>query len=181
MERRQAKSPVELLQEMEQCCRKHAFELPRQIEVRDDWTGVGFRLGQHQLVAPLGEVVEILTYPGLSKVPGARSWVKGIANIRGNLLPIMDLQAYLGGHNAVPNRNTRVLVVEYKDVLSGLVVDEVLGLRHFLVEEREDDIQLDDDRLGPYLSYGFRSGEQYWAVFSTHALIDAPQFLQVAV
>jgi len=181
MEQRQVKSPVALLHEMEQRCREHAHELPRQIEVRDDWTGVGFRLGQHRLVAPLGEVVEILTYPGLSKVPGAKSWVKGIANIRGNLLPIMDLQAYLGGHNVVPGRKTRVLVIEYKDVLSGLVVDEVLGLRHFLVEERVDDIQLDDDRLAPYLSYGFRSGEQNWAVFSIHALIETPQFLQVAI
>lgn len=181
MEQQQVKSPVELLQEMEQRCRKHAHELPRQIEVRDDWTGVGFRLGRHQLVAPLGEVVEVLTYPGLSKVPGAKNWVKGIANIRGNLLPIMDLQAYLGGHSTVPNRKTRILVTERNDVLSGLVVDEVLGLRHFLVEERIESVETDDDALGPYLSYGFRSGDQQWAVFSMHALIGTPQFLQVAV
>ena len=181
MEVSQAIMPVEVLMELEQRWRTHARELPRQIEVKDDWLGVGFRLGKHRLVAPLGEVVEILTYPSVSKVPGAKSWVRGIANVRGNLLPIMDLHDYLEGRVATPSRLTRVLVIDCNGTLSGLVVDEVLGLRHFLSEERTDVTSIDDDALAPYLSFGFRSGDQYWAVFSTRAVVESPQFMQAAV
>lgn len=181
MEKPHAKAPVEVLMELEQRWRTNARELPRQIEVKDDWLGIGFRLGMHRLVAPLGEVIEILAYPGVSKVPGAKSWVRGIANVRGNLLPIMDLNDYLKSRAAVPSRLTRVLVIDCNGVLSGLVVDEVLGLRHFLSEERTDATSIDDEALAPYLSCGFRSGDQCWAVFSTRALVESPQFLQAAV
>ena len=181
MEVPSATTPVGLLMELEQRWRTQARELPRQIEVTDDWLGIGFRLGKHRLVAPLGEVVEILPYPAVSKVPGAKSWVRGIANVRGNLLPIMDLHDYLRGRVVTPSRLTRVLVIEFNNVLSGLVVDEVLGLRHFLSEERTDTTSIDDDALAPYLSSGFRAGDQHWAVFSTRALVESPQFLQAAV
>jgi twitching motility protein PilI len=181
MEVSHAKTPVQVLTELEQRWRTHARELPRQIEVKDDWLGIGFRLGKYRLVAPLGEVIEILTYPGVSKVPGAKSWVRGIANVRGNLLPIMDLHEYLKGRVATPSRLTRVLVIDCKSVLSGLVVDEVLGLRHFLSEERTDVTSIDDEAFAPYLSFGFRSGDQNWAVFSTRALVESPQFMQAAV
>lgn len=181
MEVSHAKTPVQVLTELEQRWRTHARELPRQIEVKDDWLGIGFRLGQYRLVAPLGEVIEILTYPGVSKVPGAKSWVRGIANVRGNLLPIMDLHDYLKSRAATPSRLTRVLVIDCKGVLSGLVVDEVLGLRHFLSEERTEVTSIDDEAFAPYLSFGFRSGDQNWAVFSTRALVESPQFMQAAV
>ena len=181
MEESHAKTPVEVLRQLERRWRTHARELPRQIEVKDDWLGVGFRLGKHRLVAPLGEVLEILTYPGVSKVPGAKRWVKGIANVRGNLLPIMDLLDYLNGRVAIPSRLTRVLVIDCNGVLSGLVVDEVLGLRHFLSEEQTDATSIDDEALAPYLSFGFRSGDQCWAVFSTRALVESSEFLQAAV
>jgi twitching motility protein PilI len=181
MEVPSANTPVGLLMELEQRWRTQARELPRQIEVTDDWLGIGFRLGKHRLVAPLGEVVEILPYPSVSKVPGAKSWVRGIANVRGNLLPIMDLHDYLRGRVVTPSRLTRVLVIEFNGVLSGLVVDEVLGLRHFLSEERTEITSIDDEALAPYLSSGFRAGDQYWSVFSTRALVESPQFLQAAV
>ena len=45
MEESHAKTPVEVLRQLERRWRTHARELPRQIEVKDDWLGVGFRLG----------------------------------------------------------------------------------------------------------------------------------------
>lgn len=177
----QASNPVEILRELEALCRRNAHPLPSQVEIKEDWVGIGFRLGEHRLVAPLGEVVEILTYPGLSKVPGARDWVRGIANVRGNLLPIMDLGGYLHGRNTVSGRRSRVLVINHKGVFSGLIVDEVLGLKHFLPEEATDELPTEDAALRPYLESSFRSGDELWGVFSMHRLAETPQFLQAAV
>ena len=176
-----AMTPLEQLREIERNCLAHAHGLPQQLEVAEEWSGIGFRLGDLRLVAPLGEVVEVLTYPGLSKVPRTKSWVRGIANIRGNLLPIMDLQGYLNGTPTAMTRRSRVLVVNYKGVFSGLVVDEVLGLRHFLSEEKTPEAPVKEGAIAAYLPHGFRRGEEDWGVFSMYSLAESPQFLQAAV
>jgi twitching motility protein PilI len=173
--------PLQLLRELEARCRRYARELPRQIEVREDWLGIAFRLGAHRLVAPLDHVTEILTYPGMSQVPGSKEWVRGIANVRGKLLPIMDLQGYLQGCSAVPGRLSRVLVVNHKGVFSGLVVDEVLGLKHFFPEQMTEDLPSSDPALTGYLLHGFYSGDDHWGVFSLKRLAETPQFLQAAI
>lgn len=181
MTQAQNKGPMQTLRDLESRCRAHARPLPRQIEVRENWLGIGFRLGDLRLVAPLDHVVEILTYPGMSKVPGAKDWVRGIANVRGNLLPIMDLQGYLKGEGVVPGRHSRVLVVNHKGVFSGLIVDEVLGLKHFMPEQRTDEAPVTDAALAPFLQFGFQSGDEHWGVFSMHELAQTPQFLQAAI
>lgn len=173
--------PFALLVDIERRSRTHAAGLPRQTEVKGVWVGIGFRIGATQLLAPLGEVSEILTYPELARVPMAKPWVRGIANVRGNLLPIMDLQGYLGHPPMSLGRSSRVLVVQHEGVLAGLLVDEVLGLKHFLEEEQISALPEVDAALRPYLSYSFRKGDERWAVFSMHGLAETPQFLQVAV
>ncbi|NIQ08579.1 MAG: chemotaxis protein CheW, partial [Gammaproteobacteria bacterium] len=69
--------------------------LPQKIEVRRTWSGIGFRLGEYLLVSPTSEIIEILKCPPLTRVPSALSWVKGIANIRGTLLPVIELKGFL--------------------------------------------------------------------------------------
>lgn len=177
----QTNRPLQLLLHIETQCRTHARELPRQIDVKEDWLGIGFRLGTLRLVAPLDHVVEILTYPGMSKVPGSKEWVRGIANVRGNLLPIMDLQGYLHGDGAVPSRRSRVLVVNHKGVFSGLVVDEVLGLKHFAPEQRSAELPALDTAFANFVRDGFRVGDEFWGVFSMRELAETSQFLQAAI
>ena len=169
-----------LLKSIEQHVREHAAPLPIEVEVREDWVGIGFRVGEHRLLAPLGEVVEILTRPPVSSVPGTRNWVRGIANVRGNLLPVMDLRGYLEGRATVPGRRTRVLVIDHQGVYSGLIVDEVLGLRHFLPEERVSQVALPES-YQPYLDGGFASGGETWGVFSLRRLAETPRFMHAAV
>lgn len=175
------RTPLEWLAHFETQCLRHALGLPQQEQNEEEWIGIGFRLGKLQLVAPLGEVAEILTPLSLSKVPRTKSWVCGIANVRGNLMPIMDLQGYLHDRAAVMNRRSRILVVNHNGVYSGLVVDAVMGLRHFREDQRCDDLPGDDGRIHAYLKHGFRVGGEHWGVFSMYDLADTPHFLQAAV
>jgi len=174
-------SPLERLAHLEQLCLKYALGLPQQQQTEDEWIGIGFRLGDLHLVAPLGEVSEILTPPNLSLVPRTKAWVCGIANVRGNLMPIMDLQGYLHDRGASLNRRSRILVVNHNGVYSGLVVDAVLGLRHFRDEQRCDELPGYDVRVHEYMAHGFRDGNEHWGVFSMHRLAETPQFLKAAV
>jgi len=172
--------PVHVLRGLEARCRDHAVGLPLQVEIREEWAGIGFRLGSARLVAPLGEVAEILHYPALSRVPGTKPWVKGIANVRGNLLPIMDLQGYLSGEMKPLTRRSRVLVVKYKDVITGLLVDEVLGMKHFPQEDAIKELPVVDAAIRSYLGGAFRQSGERWGVFSLSRLAEDPAFLHAA-
>ncbi|WP_260294299.1 chemotaxis protein CheW [Sedimenticola hydrogenitrophicus] len=127
---------LQLLQKIEHRSHQYAVGLPKQ-KVQEYWEGVLFNITGLGVIAPLQEVREILNYPdGLTQVPGTQAWLLGMANIRGNLLPIIDLQQFLGGSPVVVGRRSRVLVVNHQGLYSGLLVGEVQGMRHFLAEQR---------------------------------------------
>ena len=174
-------NPVALLKGIEESCRNCAVGLPHKSEVNNDWSGIAFRLGDNSLLAPIDQVAEILDLPAFSVVPLAQPWVRGIANIRGNLLPVIDLNGYLGNELTRVTSKTRVLVIDYDGIYSGLIVDEVMGLKHFLEDEYTEEQTEVDGLLKPYIAYGYCSDEQIWSVFSLFALADSQQFLQAAV
>jgi len=173
--------PLQVLQEIEARCRKFAAGLPQQEEVREEWLGIAFRVGELHLAAPLGEVVELLTFPSMTRVPGAKSWVLGVANVRGNLLPVMDLSGFLYDRATVLTKRSRVLVLKQGGVFAGLLVDEVIGQRHFLEENRLSELPGVDIAVAPYLERAYRHDEENWAVFSMRRLAESPLFMQVAV
>lgn len=173
--------PFALLRELERRSLGQAAGLPRQREVREMWHGIGFRLGGVNLVAPLAQVREVLVPQPLSRVPGTKQWVAGIANVRGTLLPVFDLHAFLGRPAAPRGRHTRTLVVAHRIAGAGLIVEAVAGLRHFSEEERCADLADLPDALRPYLAGGFRQGGQIWGIFDLHRLVEDPGFMQIAV
>jgi twitching motility protein PilI len=175
------KHPIQLLYEIEQQCKKTAKGLPQRVDVKESWTGIGFRIGGLNLVAPLKQVNEILHYPRLTAVPGTQRWVKGVANIRGNLLPIVDLQGFLHNKPLSQTLKSRVLVVKREELSVGLVVSEVLGLKHFQDHEKVTSVNRFDEALRNYVHGAFKQNGEEILVFSMYALADNPLFFQVAV
>ena len=172
--------PILLLHERAQRGRRHAHSLPQQVEVKTTWDGVGFRVGGILMVAPLEQVKEILTRVTISRIPGAKEWVKGVSNVRGNLLPILDLKGFISGTPSKATRQNRILVIQHKGISAGLIVDEVLGMRHFLEEEFSEDVSSVDAMYRNLLSGTYRQIGDRWAVFDIHKLVETPEFLQVA-
>ena len=124
--------PFELLQELERRSRA-AIAGKGTDELSAEWVGVGFRIGQEQFVASREQVREVLMLPeNMTRVPGAKRWLLGIANLRGHLLPLIDLKMMLGSGRTTLRRNTRVISINHREIPAGLVVDEVLGFRRFI-------------------------------------------------
>lgn len=165
----------ELLLQIDQRCRLLAADLPSQPPRRDSWSGIGFRLGEHWYVAPMGEVAEVLHEPRCTLMPGVKTWIKGVANLRGRLLPVMDLGGFLGHALSKARKQRRVLVVEYQDIFVGLLVDEVVGMQHFA----QDALQAHAAPGAPFIQGQF-DGDPLWQVFSPFALAQAPGFMDVA-
>jgi twitching motility protein PilI len=174
--------PFSILREIEESCRIcNTRDLRQSAEIFSEWSGIAFRVGGNNLLAPLDEVVEILDMPKLARVPLAQPWVRGIANIRGNLLPVVDFSGLLGGEVASLTEKTRVLVIDYDGIYSGLVVDEVYGLKHFMEGELAGDAPEVDGFLLPFIRNVYRRDGRVWHEFSMFVLADTPQFLKTAV
>jgi twitching motility protein PilI len=172
--------PTSILKNIEGLCRLTATCLPQKTRATHQWSGVAFRIGGSRMVAVMGEVVEIMTYPELSVVPNTCSWVRGIANVRGRLLPVIDMNGYLYGRLAPIGKRTRVMVAECQGIYSGLVVDEVMGLRHFPEGTIVAEPSLIEEALRPYVHQGFSVDGEQWGIFRLMSLVESPQFLHAA-
>ncbi len=173
--------PFDLLLEMERRGRAAAAEQGRDVGVDREWVGVALRMSGEIFLVAREETREVMGVPSaITRVPGARSWVKGLANVRGQLLPILDLRQYLGSGVTQSGRNTRVLVVNHREVPAGLMVDEVLGFRRFADKEFSADVPPTVVRVDRYLAGAFRRNNEVWPVLSLRTLVESPSFLQAA-
>jgi purine-binding chemotaxis protein CheW len=76
---------------------------------------------------PIEQVREIRAVESITNIPKAKSYVKGIMNLRGQIIPIIDVKERLGlGSDSQANSSKqRILVIDVNGSLTGLLVDEV--------------------------------------------------------
>lgn len=86
---------------------------------------VTFTLDKEIYSLPVSSVHEILRVSNITKVPHAPEPVRGVTNMRGRVLPVVDLRVRLGMKAVTPDNASRILVVESKGRLIGLLVDSV--------------------------------------------------------
>lgn len=85
------------------------------------------RIGASRYAVGLAHVAEVGKVPPLARVPGVPTWLAGVANWRGRILPVLDLRSLLGS-DAVPFTSTARLVVLSTDGTSvGVLADLVEG------------------------------------------------------
>ncbi|OGI44461.1 MAG: hypothetical protein A2637_02520 [Candidatus Muproteobacteria bacterium RIFCSPHIGHO2_01_FULL_65_16] len=177
---RAVQDPLDLLRKMQQESMETAPGLPQEVQATTYWTGVGFRVGDMFAVTPLDQVSEVLPPPDMTLVPGTKSWLKGVANVRGNLITIVDLPEFYGKPSVPMDDKTRLLVMNIPGLNTGLLVNEVLGLRHFDEElERQNLTGLDDPVL-THLNGAFLRDNVLWGVFDMKTLAESMSFRHVA-
>jgi len=76
----------------------------------------------------------MLEVPTFTRLPGVQSWVIGLANVRGRLLPLFDMPVFFGGKATGLRKQHRVLVVDTDSYFCGLIVDQAYGMQHFTAE-----------------------------------------------
>ena len=182
MKKNLAQSPYVWLQDIERRAKQRAKGLPRYEKIEQIWRGIAFRLGETHLVTSIDEIQEILplTYK-LAKVPGAKSWVKGLANIRGLLLPVIDLNACLEGQSITLENSTRMLIINQLDILAGILIDEVLGIKQFPEYTRDLDTPCQNARIAPFAKGLFTTREITWTVFDMQKLAKNDLFRKAAL
>ena len=144
------------------------------------WRGIAFRIGNARLTSSMEQVREVLTDPLISRVPGSKPWVRGLANVRGRLVTVVDLPFFLKMERAAIARGMRALLVESGDLSVGLLVDQVYGARQFAEADRSDELHDIPDALRPYVSSRMTASEESWDVLDLSRILADPAFLNAA-
>lgn len=82
-----------------------------------------FRVGDADYALPVGQVLHMESFTAATRVPGAPSWVLGLVQSRGRMVPIVDLRARLGEAGEAPPADRRIIITEHESRTVGLLVD----------------------------------------------------------
>lgn len=168
----------EVLLDYEQRSLAHEAGRPETVEAPGHWRGVGFRIGNKRLVSSFDEVVEILTLPAVTPVPGALPWMLGVTNVRGNLLPVVDLKQFLEGERTLLHDGQRVLVVKQGGGNVAVLIDEMFGQRTFNDSHRCEPGDVAEGSFAHFVGQAYRVADVTWGVFSMSLLSRTPEFRQ---
>lgn len=97
---------------------------------------VGFRVGRESFGVPISVVHEIMPMMEITKIPNSPAHIEGVINLRGKVIPVVDLRKRFA-EAIVPNRRNRIMVAELDGHPVGLIVDaanEVLKIDSELIE-----------------------------------------------
>jgi twitching motility protein PilI len=175
------RSPFDILEDYERRSLAHAVAQPVREAAREQWRGIGYRIGHRRLVSGFEEVVEIVRLPPTTPVPGAQPWLLGIGNLRGNLFPVIDLKQFLEGERTVLHEGQRVLVMRQPGGDVALTIDELYGQRGFNSEQAIEPGDLAGGRYVNFVQHAFHDDEYDWGVFALSRLARTPEFRQAAL
>jgi purine-binding chemotaxis protein CheW len=99
---------------------------------------VSFKLGSEEYGVDIGQVQEINRLVAITHVPRAPHFMEGVINLRGQLIPIIDLRTRFGMERADHSKNTRIVVTEIGAKRVGMVVDSVSEVLRLPLEQIEE-------------------------------------------
>ena len=91
--------------------------------IEKDLQIVGFRIGRETFGLPIGAVREIVRVPEITSVPNAPDFIEGVINLRGRIIPVVDLRKRFGEPVGTPSKKNRIVVVEVENRSLGLMVN----------------------------------------------------------
>lgn len=139
---------------------------------------VVFELAGETCGMDIGAVREIIRMPEVTHLPDAPDYVEGVANLRGNVIPVIDLRARLGLEATAPTKETRVVVVDGAEGDAGVIVDavtEVLRLPADAVEGAAS-----GGKVGSHVEGVANLGERLVILLNMRAVLSADGLQEAA-
>jgi purine-binding chemotaxis protein CheW len=124
---------------------------------------LSFNLGYEEFALHVKCVVNILELSRITKVPKTQDFIKGVMNLRGEILTIIDLRLKIGLPKTKYTKNTCIIVVELKlgdqYVKMGLLVDNVISVRNINQNSILVASSVDNNSKSEFLSGMYKNGE----------------------
>jgi len=145
---------------------------------------LGLQIGQCRLLIDLADAGEILAVPAVTPVPLTQPWYRGLANVRGNLLGIVDLSLFAGAGLTPLDKDSRVLAFAADlGLAAGILVSRMLGLRSAadLVQATGEAAPGEDEPFAPWLRARLTDAQRgSWHELDLAALTADPRFIHIA-
>ncbi len=101
-----------------------------------------FKIREQFFAVPIGKVAEILRMVEITKVPQTETFVAGVMNLRGKVVPVIDLRMRLGFQTMEVTKHTCILVVDSDTGSKGMIVDAVVGVQTFAADQLDPPSEL---------------------------------------
>ncbi|WP_243767515.1 chemotaxis protein CheW [Paenibacillus agricola] len=106
-------------------------------------------LGHEKYALKISEIYEIIKLQKITAVPNNKSFLEGVTNLRGKIVPIISLRKRFGLESSKKRKGERIVVVQYKEEMIGVIVDGVSQVTRFT------DIQSSEDIVSGFDGYYF--------------------------
>lgn len=133
---------------------------------------VVFRTGTDEYGADINSVTIIERIMNTTRVPGTPPYIKGVINLRGDIVPVMDLRTRLGLPEKEADDDTRIIILTVNNIGFGIIVDsvsEVLQLEGTQIDSASGII---GDKTLDYVSGVARAGERLITLINLEKLIS---------
>lgn len=99
---------------------------------------IAFRLGQEEYAVNIHDVKEIIRPTAVTRVPRTQEYIKGVLNLRGVVVPVLNLHKRLGKSEENISSQSRFIILNKGDIIIGITVDNVTEV----IRLREEDIEV---------------------------------------
>ena len=111
---------------------------------------VSFFLDEEEYGIEILKVQEIIRFAELTRIPQSPPFIEGVLNLRGKVVPVMDLRTRFSMPRAERDRSTRIIVIDVANKVMGMIVDAVSGV-----------LQIEDDQIAPPPPMGSKIDTDY--------------------
>jgi len=135
---------------------------------------ITFRLDGEEFALPIAAVREVIRVGEITRVPQAPAHVRGITNLRGRIVPVVELRTRLGLAPLVPTPKARIIVAETEGRLLGLLVDEVAQVLKLAADRVVDPPEEVRSAAGDHVTGVARLGERLVILLDLERALAGP-------
>jgi twitching motility protein PilI len=177
---RQGGSGYDLLAEIDARAREHQLVSDESGENKQTHSYLSFSVCDQMMLIPINEITELVSSPAIVEVPVMKPWMRGIANVRGSLLPLTDLESFFCQKRQHVGSSSRVLVIEREGSRFGLLVPEVFGIKDVAPGRMSEPENMTRNPLAGFCGQQVGIGGKTWFILDVERLVSDARFMHVA-
>ncbi|MEC9408419.1 MAG: chemotaxis protein CheW [Abyssibacter sp.] len=159
----------------------HPYDLSEQTQAKQV---LSFQLGNEAYGIAIDSVREVLEYTSITRIPKTPEFMRGVINIRGSVVPVIDLRLEFGMPSAEPTIATSIIITEVqceeRISLIGVLVDSVQQVLDLPVESLADAPPMGNRIRTDFIAHVARVDEQFLIVLDMNSVLSKEQLQDVA-
>ena len=143
--------------------------------VNDELKLIIFKLGREEYGMDILRVQEIKRMMGITRVPSTPQFIRGVINLRGSVLPVIDLRTRLGLAENDLTEAARIIVVLVNDGIVGFIVDEVVEVTTINTQDMESAQTLSSGLSADFITGIAKADNRLYILLNPDAIVNIAQ------